>query len=168
MCMKWLTTNLSLNFSIKPQFSVFIWLSFTLNLCHSVSTEKYYYCYCQGHGMHTNTYIQYGQHTQAAATHNPWLGLMNGPSLNYFVQISFRPLKKRSSLFIHFTFAPRLQYLCLCPQRIYPPPIQEEKKPVKEKTEKDRERGREREKAIYTMYIKWCAQSLITCINYRV
>lgn len=136
---------------------MFIWLSFTLNLCHSVSLQKdtpitaargteHTHRYTPT-DIHAHTHTQYGQHTQAAVTHIPWLGLMNGPSLNYFVQISFRPLKKRSSLFIHFTFAPGLQYLCLCLQRIYPPPIQEGKKAVKEKTERDRETGREREKS---------------------
>lgn len=84
-----------------------------------------------------------GQHTQSTAEHNPWLGLMNGPSLNYFVKISFRTLKKRSSLFIHFTFAAGLQYLRLCLRRIYPLPCRR----------KQPKRGRER-KAIYTMYIK--------------
>lgn len=137
-----------LNFSIKPSFSVCIWLSFTLNLCHSLSTEGYYYCRCHGHRKHTNTHIhiQYGQHTQAAATHIAWLGLMNGPSLNYFVQISFRPLKKRSSLFIHFTFAPGLQYLCLCLQRIYPPPIQEGGKKACKRKDRKRQRDREGER----------------------
>ncbi len=146
-CIKWLTSQMFLNFSRKPSFSIFIWLPFTLNLCHSVSLQKDTAAARGTVYTHTNTrahihtHIQYGQHTQAA-THTPWLGLMNGPSLNYFVQISFRPLKKRSSLFIHFTFAPRLQYLYLCLQRIYPPPIQEEKMPVKKK---DRKRQRDRE-----------------------
>lgn len=148
ICIKCLTSQMFLNFSIKPSFSVFTWLSFTLNLCHSVSVEKDTTTTAARGMEYTQTHTQYGQHTQAAATHIPWLGLMNGPSLNYFVQISFRPLKKRSSLFIHFTFAPGLQYLCLCLQRIYPPPIQEEeKKAFKEKTERDRETGREREKS---------------------
>ncbi len=40
ICIKWLTRQMFLNFSIKPSFSVFIWLSFTLNLCHSVSLQK--------------------------------------------------------------------------------------------------------------------------------
>lgn len=85
---------------------------------------------------HAHTHTQYGQHTQASAVHSPLLVLMNGPSLNYFVQISFRPLKKRSCLFIHFTFAPGLQYLRLCLQRIYPPPLREGEKKKKEKEKK--------------------------------
>lgn len=95
--------------------------------------------------MVASMHFQIVTHTHTnTAEHNSWPGLMNGPRLNYFVKISFRTLKKRSSLFIHFTFAPRLQYLRLCLQRIYPSLIQEEK---------TREREGER-KAIYTMYIK--------------
>lgn len=117
-------------FSSESLFWLFNFLYSTVNRCNSVSTEGIWNsCYGCKHALpdivtHTHTHEQ---HTQSTAEHNPWLGLMNGPSLNYFVKISFRTLKKRSSLFIHFTFAPRLQYLRLCLQRIYPPPIQEEK-----------------------------------------
>lgn len=139
-----------LTFSIDrdtSEISQCIWLSFTFNLCHSVclcplqkdsTTTAARGTYIHTHNTHdtytcacSHTHIQYGQHTQAAAVHSPSLVLMNGPSLNYFVQISFRPLKKRSCLFIHFTFAPRLQYLRLCLQRIYPPPVQEEREKKK-------------------------------------
>lgn len=106
--------------------SVYLFSCLSL-FCHSVSAQTCYRRCYQGH-LCSHTHAQYGQHTQTAGVHNPWPGLMNGPSLNYFVQISFRSLKKRSSLFIHFTFAPRLQYLRLCLQRIYPPPIQGKKK----------------------------------------
>lgn len=156
-------SRLFLTFSIdkkkKKKISQFIWLSFTFNLCHSVclcplqkdpttTAARGTYIHAQ-YTQHTHTRVlshtQYGRHTQAAVVHSPLLVLMNGPSLNYFVQISFRPLKKRSCLFIHFTFAPRLQYLRLCLQRIYPPPVQEEREKKKTVKEKDRKRQSDRE-----------------------
>lgn len=150
------------NLFVRPLLLIFVILSVSV-LCRRIQLPLLPGAHIYTHNKHnahtcacSHTHIQYGQHTQAAAVHSPLLVLMNGPSLNYFVQISFRPLKKRSCLFIHFTFAPRLQYLRLCLQRIYPPPVQEErKKNCKRKGQKETERqgGREK-KAIYTMYIK--------------
>lgn len=69
---KCLTSQMFLNFSIKPSFSVFIWLSFILNLCHSVSTEGYYYHRCQGHGIHTNTHSMDNIHRPLLHTFPGW------------------------------------------------------------------------------------------------
>jgi hypothetical protein len=60
------------------------------------------------------------------------LPVMNGPiaGLNDFVQISFRPLKKRSSLFIHFTFAPGFNIFVYACREF---PLQEKERRRKEK-----------------------------------
>lgn len=127
------------NFSIKPSFYR---LCGCLSLLIAVIPSPYTSTPPPSLPGTRNTHIQYGQHTQAAATHIPRVGLMNGPSLNYFVQISFRPLKKRSSLFIHFTFAPGLQYLYACKEFTLLP--SKSKKAWKRKDRK-RQRGRERQ-----------------------
>ncbi len=69
--------------------------------------------------------------------------MINGPiaGLNYFLQISFRALKKRSTLFIHFTFAPSFNiFVYACKNHPSPPPPHSQEK--------------EGKKAICPMYIK--------------
>lgn len=61
--------------------------------------------------------------------------MINGPiaGLNYFLQISFRALKKRSTLFIHFTFAPSFNiFVYACKESTPPTPYSQEKEGKKQ------------------------------------